>query len=39
MNKTKLPDEYSSDKDPNFTYPEKFKVPEDYDFRLRGETN
>ena len=36
MNSTKLPNEFSSKKDPNFKYPEKFVMPEDYDFDLSG---
>ena len=34
MQPVKVPDEYSPNRDPNFKYPDKFKMPEDYDFDL-----
>ena len=36
MKSTFLPKEFSPDKDPNFKYPDKFKMPEDYDFNTKG---
>ena len=34
MDFSEIPKEISPNRDPNFKYPEKFKVPEDYDFTL-----
>jgi hypothetical protein len=31
---TNLPNESSLNKDPNFKYPEKFKMPDDYNFDI-----
>ena len=36
MTSAKLPNEFSPDTDPNFKYPNKFKMPEDYDFDISG---
>ena len=33
---TTLPNEHSLNKDTNFKYPAKFKMPDDYDFDLSG---
>lgn len=36
MDVAKLPNEFSKDKDPNFKYPEKYVMPDDYNFDLTG---